>query len=83
MKALLPSLLWMIVSALPVVARSAESPTDPAALIEASRQTFLLKGARIDYRFDLVSAIRFQTAAASGQSDPHRYQRRLHAAGAL
>ncbi|WP_428381273.1 outer membrane lipoprotein-sorting protein [Nevskia ramosa] len=56
MKALLPSLLWMIVSALPVVARSAESPTDPAALIEASRQTFLLKGARIDYRFDLVSA---------------------------
>jgi uncharacterized protein len=29
---------------------------DPAALIETSRQTFLLKGAQIDYRFDLLAA---------------------------
>lgn len=35
---------------------AAELPTDPAALIEQSRQTTLLAGARIDYRFDLVAA---------------------------
>ncbi|WP_293368520.1 outer membrane lipoprotein-sorting protein [Nevskia sp.] len=35
---------------------AAEAPKDPAALIEASRQTVLMAGARIDYRFDLVSA---------------------------
>lgn len=34
----------------------AEPAPDPAALIEESRQTVLLRGARIDYRFDLVSA---------------------------
>lgn len=48
--------LLCLAAALSAPARAAELPPDPATLVEASRQTFLLKGARIDYRFDLVSA---------------------------
>ncbi len=56
MKALLGIWLLLVLALQPTIAESAASATDLATLIESSRQTFLLKAARIDYRFDLVSA---------------------------
>lgn len=50
----LTALLWLAAS-LSSPARAAERLPDPMTLIETSRQTQLIKGARIDYRFDLVS----------------------------
>ncbi len=55
----LPALLCLTAALCPPVQAAEPTPDpdpDPATLIEASRQTLLVKGARIDYRFDLVSA---------------------------
>ncbi len=56
MKPLTRRLFLLLLAVGPAIAQSAEPPSDPAALIERSRQAFLLAGASIDYRFDLVSA---------------------------
>lgn len=53
---LIRCLVLLLLAAAPIVPPLAEPTLDAAALIERSRQTFLLAGARIDYRFDLVSA---------------------------